>query len=69
MNNLGPYPKLSDWEIRELQARAENVMAAYPPVWPGGPWAKHRRHDNLRRLASEYGIHVRTLYRYLRRAT
>ena len=68
VSNLGDYkvPKLSDWEIKEIQGRAERIFAANPPG--RGWWARDGRNAQLRHLAREYGINVRTLYRYLRRA-
>ena len=63
---FGPYPKLSDWEIDELRRRARAVCDEHPamPFRRTGDGRKRR----LAYLADEYGIHVRTLYRYLRRA-
>lgn len=63
----GGDTKLSDWEIREVQGRATDIMRARPRA----RW-QHRtdgvgRQEQLRELASEYGVNIRTLYRYLRR--
>lgn len=59
----GPSRKLSDWEVAELRRRARRVMDEYPP----NPW-KGDRTSRLRFVAAEYGINIRTLYRYLERA-
>jgi ribosome-binding protein aMBF1 (putative translation factor) len=55
--------KLSDWEVAEMRRRAERVMVEHPR----NPW-KGERDSRLRHLAADYGINVRTLYRYLERA-
>ena len=70
MNNLGPYPKLSDWEIRELTSRADDILRACPPRKGGHMRGRNHngRQVRLRSLASEYGVDIRTVYRYLRRA-
>ena len=57
--------KLSDWEISEVQARASDIFRARP-AWK--PTDGESRQHQLRQLANEYGINVRTLYRYLQRA-
>ena len=67
MKPLGDYnvPKLSDWEAAELRVRALGIMSEHPIRRyrrdGTGRWAR------LRWLAKEYGIDLRTLYRYLKR--
>jgi hypothetical protein len=59
----GPSRKLGDWEVTELRARATRIIASHPPKpWQGKRWSE------LQSLAADYGINVRTLYRYLERA-
>ena len=53
--------KLSDWEIAELRREVERVRAE-PSA---NPW-KSDRQTRLRYIAADYGINIRTLYRYLR---
>ena len=60
--------KLGDWEMRELQKRAGHVIAEYPPIKGRPGVARAARQSHLKALADEYGINIRTLYRYMRRA-
>ena len=61
--------KLSDWEIREVQSRAADILHARPAArWQHRIDGGEGRQAQLRQLAAEYGINIRTLYRYLRRA-
>ena len=64
MNTTGPYPKLSDWELRELRDRAQNIIERFPQDRS----RRDGRYSHLLQLADEYGISRRTVYRYLRRA-
>lgn len=52
-------------EITTLIGRAEKVRATYQPI-PGSRSAE--RWWQLHSLADDYGISLRTLYRYLHRA-
>jgi hypothetical protein len=62
----GPNPKLSEWEIRELQHRASTILEQNPAG--RGWWPRDGRYVKLRQLAADYDINLRTLYRYMRRA-
>ena len=64
---LGDYnvPKLSDWEADEMRGRASAILAQHPIR--RNKWEHGRTHE-LRSLAAEYGINLRTLYRYLKAA-
>ena len=57
--------KLSEWERAELRRRANRIVTETP--W-GNQHTGAGRVWQLRCLAEEYGINIRTLYRYLRRA-
>ena len=61
-NRCSSSAKLSEWERAELKRRADRVLIEHPRRRNG------TRQVHLRSLASEYGINIRTLYRYLRRA-
>lgn len=64
--------KLSDWEMREVQSRAEAICAEWPAMTIDDRMRRrpsHGRQSHLKALAEEYGINIRTLYRYMRRAT
>ena len=58
--------KLSDWEVDEMRRKAERVMTEYPRR--GNTDERVQRARRLRQVAEDYGINVRTLYRYLERA-
>jgi hypothetical protein len=55
--------KLSDWEIRELRRRAVAILDEWPAVRGYG-----ERQRRLGYLGNEYGVSLRTVYRYLERA-
>jgi hypothetical protein len=60
--------KLSEWEIAEVKSRAADILASSPASrWHHRIYGEGRQ-ERLGQLASEYGINLRTLYRYLRRA-
>ena len=58
--------KLSDWEVDEMRRKAERVMTEYPRRGNNAERAEHAQ--RLRQVAEDYGINIRTLYRYLERA-
>lgn len=64
-NLCGSSAKLSEWERAELLSRASAVLAQHPVR--RNKW-DHGRYSQLRALSGEYGINLRTLYRYLREA-
>ena len=55
--------KVSDWELAEIRKQARAVMEEHQRQgWTGN------RQQRLRQVAEDYGINIRTLYRYLERA-
>lgn len=66
--NAGPIPKLSAWEIAEIRHRASSIMAEYPRGRCIRRLNGTGRYSRLCYLADEYGINIRTLYRYIGKA-
>jgi hypothetical protein len=64
----GTSRKLSDWELAELRNRANRVIEEWPRMRGLQSVDRAGRGSQLRALADEYGVNVRTLYRYLRKA-
>ena len=64
----GSSRKLSDWEVDELRSRANRVIEEWPPFRGLQSVGRAGRQAHLRALADEYGVNVRTVYRYLRAA-
>ena len=64
----GTSRKLSDWELAELRHRANRVISEWPPLRGNTSVDRAGRQSHLRALADEYGINLRTLYRYMERA-
>lgn len=67
-NYCGPRPALDEGERAEIVHRAQRIIAEYPRLRGAQSTDVAARYSRLSYLARDYGINLRTLYRYMKAA-